>query len=119
MVAWRGRLIAMTWIARFSCRSPRGASRFYGGNVQVAAVVEELSTWSAIAIGTVSSAASLGSAISRRIEIVSSQNESVRSNQTQGSRIRSARLAIGDDGKRQAAIQTVHGRGYRFVADLD
>ena len=34
------------------------------------------------------------------------------------SRIRSARLAVGDDGRRQEIIHTVHGRGYRFVADL-
>ena len=34
------------------------------------------------------------------------------------SRIRSARLAVGDDGRRQEVIHTVHGRGYRFVADL-
>jgi pimeloyl-ACP methyl ester carboxylesterase/DNA-binding winged helix-turn-helix (wHTH) protein len=34
------------------------------------------------------------------------------------SRIRAARAAIGDDGQRQDVIRTVHGRGYRFVADL-
>jgi pimeloyl-ACP methyl ester carboxylesterase len=34
------------------------------------------------------------------------------------SRIRSARVAVGDDGSRQAAIKTVHGRGYRFVASV-
>jgi len=34
------------------------------------------------------------------------------------SRIHSARVAIGDDGRRQALIQTVHGRGFRFVADI-
>lgn len=34
------------------------------------------------------------------------------------SRIRSARQSVGDDGGRQAVIQTVHGRGYRFIADL-
>lgn len=32
------------------------------------------------------------------------------------SRIRSARQAVGDDGARQETIQTVHGRGFRFVA---
>lgn len=31
------------------------------------------------------------------------------------SRIKSARQAIGDDGKTQALIRTVHGRGFRFV----
>jgi TolB-like protein len=31
------------------------------------------------------------------------------------SRIKSARQAIGDDGKSQALIRTVHGRGFRFV----
>ncbi len=33
------------------------------------------------------------------------------------SRIRSARLAVGDDGARQAVIRTIHGRGFRFVAE--
>ena len=40
------------------------------------------------------------------------------SDSTLTSRIRSARLAVGDDGKRQAVIQTVHGRGYRFIAEV-
>jgi DNA-binding winged helix-turn-helix (wHTH) protein/tetratricopeptide (TPR) repeat protein len=34
------------------------------------------------------------------------------------SRIKSARQAIGDSGRDQRCIRTVHGRGYRFVADL-
>lgn len=34
------------------------------------------------------------------------------------SRIRSARQAVGDDGERQAIIRTVHGCGFRFVADV-
>ena len=34
------------------------------------------------------------------------------------SRIRSARQAVGDDGARQAVIRTVHGRGFRFVAEV-
>ena len=34
------------------------------------------------------------------------------------SRIRSARQAVGDDGTRQEVIQTVHGRGFRFVAEV-
>lgn len=34
------------------------------------------------------------------------------------SRIRSARQALGDDGARQVAIRTVHGRGFRFVAEV-
>lgn len=33
------------------------------------------------------------------------------------SRVKSARRAVGDDGKRQGVIRTVHGRGYRWVAD--
>jgi TolB-like protein len=33
------------------------------------------------------------------------------------SRIRSVRQAVGDDGARQAVIRTVHGRGFRFVAE--
>lgn len=33
-------------------------------------------------------------------------------------RIKQARRAIGDDGRSQWAIKTVHGRGYRFVADV-
>lgn len=35
------------------------------------------------------------------------------------SRIRSARQAVGDDGVHQSVIRTVHGRGFRFVADLN
>ena len=34
------------------------------------------------------------------------------------SRIKQARRAVGDDGRRQDVIRTVHGRGYRFVAPL-
>ncbi len=34
------------------------------------------------------------------------------------SRIKDARRAVGDDGQLQHVIRTVHGRGYRFVADL-
>ncbi len=33
------------------------------------------------------------------------------------SRIRSAREAVGDTGKTQSVIRTVHGRGFRFIAD--
>ncbi|HEU5468322.1 MAG TPA: winged helix-turn-helix domain-containing protein, partial [Steroidobacteraceae bacterium] len=33
------------------------------------------------------------------------------------SRIKSARQALGDDGRTQRFIRTVHGRGFRFVAD--
>ncbi|WP_298852026.1 winged helix-turn-helix domain-containing protein [uncultured Ruegeria sp.] len=33
--------------------------------------------------------------------------------------LKSARRAIGDDGKAQALIKTVHGRGFRFVSALD
>ena len=32
------------------------------------------------------------------------------------SRIKDARRALGDDGREQRVIKTVHGRGYRFVA---
>ena len=34
------------------------------------------------------------------------------------SRIRDARRAVGDDGSTQRTIKTVHGRGFRFVADV-
>ncbi|HEX2563104.1 MAG TPA: transcriptional regulator, partial [Acidimicrobiales bacterium] len=34
------------------------------------------------------------------------------------SRIKAARQAVGDDGSAQKVIRTVHGRGYRFVADV-
>jgi len=34
------------------------------------------------------------------------------------SRISSVRQVIGDDGKHQAVIQTVHGRGFRFIAPV-
>ena len=35
------------------------------------------------------------------------------------SRIKQARRAMGDDGRAQRLIRTVHGRGYRFVAEVD
>jgi pimeloyl-ACP methyl ester carboxylesterase len=35
------------------------------------------------------------------------------------SRIKAARKAVGDTGRTQRVIRTVHGRGYQFVADLD
>lgn len=35
------------------------------------------------------------------------------------SRIKLVRRAVDDDGTRQAVIKTVHGKGFRFVADLD
>ena len=35
------------------------------------------------------------------------------------SRIKSARRAVGDDGRRQEVIRTAHGRGFRFVAPID
>ena len=35
------------------------------------------------------------------------------------SRIKSARRACGDSGREQSVIRTVHGRGYRFVAELE
>lgn len=35
------------------------------------------------------------------------------------SRVRSARQAVGDDGERQRVIRTVHGRGFRFVAEVE
>lgn len=35
------------------------------------------------------------------------------------SRIKTARRAVGDDGRRQEVIGTVHGRGYRFVAEVE
>lgn len=34
------------------------------------------------------------------------------------SRVKDARRALGDDGQRQGVIRTVHGRGYRFVAEM-
>jgi TolB-like protein len=34
------------------------------------------------------------------------------------SRVRSARIAVGDDGERQQVIRTVHGQGFRFVAEV-
>src|SRR5215475_272532 len=38
------------------------------------------------------------------------------SDATLTSRLKAARKAVGDDGKAQSVIRTVHGRGYRFVA---
>src|SRR5690349_3929995 len=34
------------------------------------------------------------------------------------SRIKQVRRAVGDDGNAQRVIRTLHGRGYRFVADV-
>ena len=34
------------------------------------------------------------------------------------SRIKSARQALGDSGKTQRFIKTIHGKGFRFVADV-
>ena len=34
------------------------------------------------------------------------------------SRIKQVRRALGDDGRAQRAVRTLHGRGYRFVADV-
>src|SRR5213596_1598222 len=34
------------------------------------------------------------------------------------SRIKQVRRALGDDGQAQRVIRTLHGRGYRFVADV-
>ncbi|MGH8880771.1 MAG: winged helix-turn-helix domain-containing protein, partial [Stackebrandtia sp.] len=34
------------------------------------------------------------------------------------SRVKAARRAIGDDGRTQGLIRTVHGRGYQFVAEV-
>jgi DNA-binding winged helix-turn-helix (wHTH) protein len=34
------------------------------------------------------------------------------------SRVKAARQAIGDDGRRQRLIRTAHGRGYQFVAPV-
>ncbi len=34
------------------------------------------------------------------------------------SRVKSARQAVGDNGRDQAVIKTIHGKGFRFVADV-
>ncbi len=34
------------------------------------------------------------------------------------SRVRSARQAVGDTGRQQSVIRTVHGRGFRFIAEV-
>src|SRR6516164_7127749 len=34
------------------------------------------------------------------------------------SRVKSARHALGDDGRAQRFIRTLHGKGYRFVAEV-
>jgi pimeloyl-ACP methyl ester carboxylesterase/DNA-binding winged helix-turn-helix (wHTH) protein len=34
-------------------------------------------------------------------------------------RVKKLRQAVGDDGRRQHVVQTVHGRGYRFVAEVE
>ena len=35
-----------------------------------------------------------------------------------GARLKDARKAVGDSGSKQAVIKTLHGRGYRFVAEI-
>jgi hypothetical protein len=35
------------------------------------------------------------------------------------SRVKAARQAIGDRGRQQRLIQTLHGRGYRFIASVE
>ena len=40
------------------------------------------------------------------------------SESTLTSRIKGARRVMGDDGTAQSVIRTVHGRGYRWVADV-
>ena len=45
-------------------------------------------------------------------------NHSV-SESTLTQRLRAVRKAVGDDGRTQRTIQTVHGRGYRFIAPLE
>jgi pimeloyl-ACP methyl ester carboxylesterase/DNA-binding winged helix-turn-helix (wHTH) protein len=37
---------------------------------------------------------------------------------TLSTRIKAARRAVGDDGERQRVIETIHGRGFRFVAPV-
>ena len=34
------------------------------------------------------------------------------------SRIKAVRQAVGDDGKAQRVVRTVHGRGYQFVGEV-
>ena len=41
------------------------------------------------------------------------------SDATLSSRIKSARQALGDDGAAQKLIRTIHGRGFRFVGDVE
>jgi predicted ATPase/DNA-binding winged helix-turn-helix (wHTH) protein len=41
------------------------------------------------------------------------------SESTLSTRIKQVRRAVGDDGRRQEVIETVHGRGFRFVAGVD
>lgn len=41
------------------------------------------------------------------------------SDSTLSSRIKSARQALGDDGSAQKLIRTIHGRGFRFVGDVE
>ena len=41
------------------------------------------------------------------------------SESTLTSRIKAARRAVGDDGDLQRVIKTVHGRGYRWIADVE
>jgi len=45
-------------------------------------------------------------------------NNRIVSDSAIAARVKSARQALGDDGKRQEYIRTVHGVGFRFVADV-
>jgi TolB-like protein/Flp pilus assembly protein TadD len=45
-------------------------------------------------------------------------NNRIVSDSAIAARIKSARQALGDDGKQQKCIRTVHGMGFRFVGDL-
>jgi DNA-binding winged helix-turn-helix (wHTH) protein len=45
-------------------------------------------------------------------------NGRVVTDSTLTSRIKSARRAVGDSGKAQQFIKTIHGKGFRFIADV-
>ena len=64
--------------------------------------------------------------IERRDQVVTRDelNKAIwkRRNVTDGAlnaRVKSARQLVGDDGRTQSVIETVHGTGYRFVADVE
>lgn len=59
-----------------------------------------------------------GRAVTKQEILASVWHGRIVSDSALSSRIKSVRRAIGDDGRAQAIIRTVHGIGFRFEADV-